>query len=81
MTLSLLRSSYCPSDSESNDLMASIESFSSQIAAYKAHIASLLQALQFLRGEKSKADMERKKKRSLLSPIRRLPPEILGEIF
>ncbi|SJK97753.1 uncharacterized protein ARMOST_01007 [Armillaria ostoyae] len=85
---SLLRSNDPPSPSEECQLRDSISEGEARVAAIDDHVAALQQALASIGAELEGLDDEREKvlariaeRKRLLSPVRRLPHEILFKIF
>ncbi|THU98838.1 hypothetical protein K435DRAFT_752538, partial [Dendrothele bispora CBS 962.96] len=77
----ILRSTWTPSESDASQIEREIANSSSDIAKYDAEIETLEGVLEELRRRKSEIQRYSDERRNLLSPIRKLPNEILGEIF
>ncbi|KAK6977593.1 hypothetical protein R3P38DRAFT_3123731 [Favolaschia claudopus] len=78
---SRLGTNYCPTRDEIRDIQQLIAEPTRQIDSLNEAIAHLQKALEKL--EQNRTDLETyvEKHKALISPIRRLPPEILSEIF
>ncbi|KAJ7583477.1 hypothetical protein C8J56DRAFT_210641 [Mycena floridula] len=70
-----------PSTAETNQLMQITSEAQCEILAYDREICKLNEALLRLEQDKRELKSHIEMSQSLLSPIRRLPPEILSEIF
>ncbi|THU88163.1 hypothetical protein K435DRAFT_730149, partial [Dendrothele bispora CBS 962.96] len=77
----ILRSMWIPSELDASQIEYEIANSSSDIAKYNAEIETLEGVLEELRRRKSEIQRYSDERRNLLSPIRKLPIEILGEIF
>ncbi|THU98842.1 hypothetical protein K435DRAFT_618435, partial [Dendrothele bispora CBS 962.96] len=76
-----LRSGWIPSDSDVSQTEHAIAEWSSNLAKYDAEIETLEGMLEELRSKKGEIQRYLDERRSFSSPIRKLPVEILGEIF
>ncbi|THU88165.1 hypothetical protein K435DRAFT_680403, partial [Dendrothele bispora CBS 962.96] len=72
---------WIPSELDVSQIEHEIASSSSDIAKYDAEIETLEGVLEELRKRKSEIQRYSDERRNLLSPIRKVPIEILGEIF
>ncbi|THU89872.1 hypothetical protein K435DRAFT_677003, partial [Dendrothele bispora CBS 962.96] len=72
---------WIPSESEASQIEQEIVDCSSDIAKYDTEIETLEGVLEELRRKRCEIQRYSDERRSLLSPIRKLPIEILGEIF
>ncbi|THU78254.1 hypothetical protein K435DRAFT_700448, partial [Dendrothele bispora CBS 962.96] len=77
----ILRSTWIPSELDVTQIEHEIANSSSDTAKYDAEIETLEGVLEELRRKKSEIQRYSDERRNLLSPIRKLPTEILGEIF
>ncbi|THU78529.1 hypothetical protein K435DRAFT_973497 [Dendrothele bispora CBS 962.96] len=77
----ILRSGWIPSDSDVFQIEHAIAECSSDLARYDTEIETLEGMLEELRSKKDETQRYLEQRRSLLSPIRKMPNEILGEIF
>ncbi|KAJ7685793.1 hypothetical protein DFH06DRAFT_970642 [Mycena polygramma] len=77
--LNLLRSSSIPQDPSGYAL--AISASTAALAQYDSEIERVQETLQQLRADREKLQEFLDRCRSLPSPVRRLPPEILHEIF
>ncbi|THU89871.1 hypothetical protein K435DRAFT_677040, partial [Dendrothele bispora CBS 962.96] len=77
----ILRSMWIPSESKASQIEQEIVDCSSEIAKYDTEIETLEGVLEELRRKRCEIQRYSDERRSLLSPIRKLPIEILGEIF
>ncbi|KAF9479215.1 hypothetical protein BDN70DRAFT_834814 [Pholiota conissans] len=78
---SLLHSAFIPSPEEEIAIRETIQDVNTTLAAVNDEIARLRGALSELEEYRSSLHTILKHQQAPLSPIRRLPPEILGEIF
>ncbi|KAF5366854.1 hypothetical protein D9758_006559 [Tetrapyrgos nigripes] len=69
------------SEAESNQLLTNVDSIHRQIVSYEEHIEKLRADIRAAEAQKRLAATSARRKSSLLSPIRRLPREILEHIF
>ncbi|THU88144.1 hypothetical protein K435DRAFT_730140 [Dendrothele bispora CBS 962.96] len=77
----ILRFGWIPSDSDVSQNEHAIAEWSSNLAKYDAEIETLEGMLEELRSKKDEIQRYLDERRSLLSPVRKLPNEILGGIF
>ncbi|KAF5366303.1 hypothetical protein D9758_005732 [Tetrapyrgos nigripes] len=76
-----LRSWNVLSRADTSRLLYSIECIQQQVDAYDEELQNLLDRVRVLEQQKDYAVKSLRRKRSLLAPIRRLPIELLEEIF
>lgn len=76
-----LQTNYCPSDSELGEIRKLLDAPHPEIPALDAEIARVSEQLKQLQSKRNGYDQYLATHRSLLSPIRRLPLEILHNIF
>ncbi|KAJ8076349.1 hypothetical protein PM082_000770 [Marasmius tenuissimus] len=76
-----VRSDYVPQDEQALQAMEQLETDKKTIRLYNAEITRLQTALGKLVEGKNKVERRMKERRAMVSAIRRLPGEILSEIF
>ncbi|TEB24581.1 hypothetical protein FA13DRAFT_1817884 [Coprinellus micaceus] len=76
-----LETNYCPSDSEVGEIRKLLEAPHPELPALDAEIARVSEQLKALQSKRNGYERYMTTHRSLLSPIRRLPIEILHNIF
>jgi hypothetical protein len=77
----ILRSSQAAPDVDSDYLPSTISALSGEVARYDIEIAKLKAQLSVLEADRTALHTHYVDCRGLLSPVRRLPPETLGQIF
>ncbi|KAF8979966.1 hypothetical protein BDQ17DRAFT_1264226, partial [Cyathus striatus] len=77
----LVRSNYCPASQDCSTIEAGLSSFQATINALEAKIFDLEAITTHLRFRLSNYNTYKDFQRSLLSPIRKVPDEILSHIF
>ncbi|KAJ7677768.1 hypothetical protein DFH06DRAFT_1167126 [Mycena polygramma] len=77
----LLNSNDPPQDSDIPGVLSAISETEAQLASVEDEIARVSEQLKKLRQMRSSLSSYRTRNRAILSPLRRMPPEILGEIF
>lgn len=81
ITAGLLHSNYAPSATEAQHILESIAHGHSHFESLETQIQLLRKTLAGLEQRQETVKNYVSSQRSLLSPIRRIPPEILGQIF
>ena len=79
--LSLLRSGHVPEANEKTSILTTIEDCGVQLDSLNAELSHLKTIMNQLKTRRSKLELQISYQRGLLSPIRRLPNELLGEIL
>ncbi|KAJ7239601.1 hypothetical protein B0H12DRAFT_1025164, partial [Mycena haematopus] len=77
----LLNSNEVPLDSEVPIIKSTISKLDASLACIEEEIVQLHSRLKQLEAERARLSSCRAQSRTILSPLRRMPPEILGEIF
>ncbi|KAJ7239597.1 hypothetical protein B0H12DRAFT_1056600, partial [Mycena haematopus] len=77
----LLNSNEVPLDSEVPIIKAAIAKVDASLACIDEEIMQLQSRLKQLEAERDRLSSYRTQSSAILSPLRRMPPEILGEIF
>jgi hypothetical protein len=70
-----------PSGSEIAFVHSVISKADARAARIDEEVAELEEMLKHLRAERASLHRYQKRNRAIVSPLRRMPPEILGEIF
>jgi hypothetical protein len=79
--LSLLRSGHVPETKEKTAILTTTENYSVQLDSLNTDISQLKTVMKKLKSRRSELELQINYQTALLSPIRRLPNELLGEIF
>ena len=79
--LSLLRSGHVPEVKEKTAILTTIKDYSVQLDSLNAELSHLKTVINKLKIRRSELDLGISYQSGLLSPIRRLPNELLGEIL
>ena len=79
--LLLLRSGHVPEYNERSSILATIQQNSGQLVSLDAELAHLYTIMNQLKTRRSKLELQITYQNGLLSPIRRLPNELLAEIL
>ncbi|KAF8806014.1 hypothetical protein BYT27DRAFT_7141519 [Phlegmacium glaucopus] len=79
--LSLLRSGHVPEANEKASILTSIEECAGQIDSMNTQLSRLKSIMNKLKRRRSELDLQMTHQSGLLSPIRRLPNELLSEIL
>ncbi|KAK7461786.1 hypothetical protein VKT23_008218 [Stygiomarasmius scandens] len=80
-TLAKVRAKYIPADPETAGIQMQIEDLDKDLSKYDLEIKWLERALKKLKRQRDSLKRCQAECETLLSPIRRLPPEILSQIF
>ncbi|KAF8966786.1 hypothetical protein BDZ97DRAFT_602005 [Flammula alnicola] len=76
-----LHTNYLPSTTEITEIKEYVSSVNDKVSAYDARIAELEAALQEMTKKRTRLQEVARAHEGLVSPLRRLPPEILQDIF
>ncbi|KAF8211000.1 hypothetical protein K438DRAFT_1530063, partial [Mycena galopus ATCC 62051] len=76
-----LNSNELPEDSDSTFIRSVISKTDAYLASLDDEISKLQEKLRQLEDERASLANYRTRNAAILSPIRRMPPEVLGEIF
>ena len=79
--LSLLRSGHVPEAKEKTAILATTEEYSVELDSLNAELSKLQTVMNKLKTRRSELELQISYQTGLLSPIRRLPNELLGEIL
>ncbi|KIJ23299.1 hypothetical protein M422DRAFT_196108, partial [Sphaerobolus stellatus SS14] len=79
--LSLLGTDYVPTGSDATSLDTTISQFEDDLKAIDTRVQELTHEIALLNDRKIETEEKIKLAKGLQAPIRRVPPEILGEIF
>ena len=79
--LSLLRSGHVPDANEKSSILTTIEGCGVQLDSLDVELSQLKIYINQLRTRRSELELQIRYQKGLLSPIRRLPNELLGEIL
>ena len=79
--LSLLRSGHVPDANEKTSILTTIEDCGVQLDSLNAQLSQLKSIISQLKSRRSELELQVSYQSGLLSPIRRLPNELLGEIL
>ena len=79
--LSLLRSGYVPDEKEKTAVLTKIEDYRLQLDSLNRDLHQMKTVMNKLKTRRSELELQINYQTGLLSPIRRLPNELLGEIF
>ncbi|KAJ7663968.1 hypothetical protein DFH06DRAFT_1042209, partial [Mycena polygramma] len=77
----LLNSNEAPEDSETTFIRAVVSTAEACVARLNEEIAKLQAQLEHLEEQRVSFSSYRARNSAILSPLRRMPPEVLGEIF
>ncbi|KAJ7230286.1 hypothetical protein GGX14DRAFT_582744 [Mycena pura] len=81
LMFALLRSNEAPLESELSDIKTSSSDMDSRLAFLDDEIARLRARVEQLEEERIVIRTRREHNRAILSPLRRMPPEVLAEVF
>ncbi|TFK32306.1 hypothetical protein BDQ12DRAFT_692698 [Crucibulum laeve] len=81
LPLDLLRSPRFPNEGDILDIMQNIKSAQSDMTILDSEISRIHAVLNELRTQRKEAQAYIRSQKALLAPVRRIPEEILGEIF
>ena len=79
--LSLLRSGHVPDENEKSSILSTIEDYNSQLDSLNTDLTQLKTIINQLQNRHSELELQISYQKGLLSPIRRLPNELLSEIL
>ncbi|THU81184.1 hypothetical protein K435DRAFT_785125 [Dendrothele bispora CBS 962.96] len=81
LRLSNIRAKHVPSPTESVKIQSYVDDLNEDLSRYYLEIRRLKRVLKRLTQQRDVLEREREESLTLLSPIRRLPPEVLSHIF
>ncbi|KAJ6517881.1 hypothetical protein C8R47DRAFT_200 [Mycena vitilis] len=77
----LMNSNEAPLDSDISIAQSALEKADARLASLDAEMSRIREQLRQLEAEHSALEIYRTKNKAILSPLRRMPPELLSEIF